>query len=169
MAQGKRAGSRRGSRRPARLSRATLAPGLAALVAMIAWGLLVWFAIDFGARARAGEGRAWWVMGGLGVAAMAALFLALMMIVRVSRAVGLTEAPAATSHLAPPDRPGAGDPPTVAPVNPYAGEEAPSGAAVADPDDAARRLREALGGSWASEPGDTAERPAMGRHLRPDA
>lgn len=64
-----------------------LATGITALV--VAWGYLVWAAIDFGARARGGEGVAWAFLGLASLGAVACLFAGLMLGVRLLRLLGL--------------------------------------------------------------------------------
>lgn len=89
MARGKRAGSRQKRRfRPVLL---LLALGITASV--VAWGYLVYAAIDFGGEARDGESEAWWWLGVAAVGAAACLFVGLMLVARLSRALGLTAAP----------------------------------------------------------------------------
>ncbi len=90
--------------------------------ALVAWGALVWFAIELGSRARGGEQRAWWLMGAISVAAIACLFVALMIAARTLRTLqGTKTAPAAThSHAAARHEPPPVPPPS---VNPYAVEE----------------------------------------------
>ncbi|MCR6030337.1 hypothetical protein GGQ22_02645 [Nocardioides sp. zg-579] len=107
VAAGKRAGSRRGAkRRPAFQPRlALLALGVTALV--VAWGYLVYAAIDFGATARGGESAAWAFLALASLGAVACLFAGLMLIVRLLRELGITSPP-------PPRDPGP-QPPSVAP------------------------------------------------------
>ena len=70
----------------------------AATVLVIAWGYLVVVAIDFGDRARGGAGGAWFLLALAVVGAVACLFLALLVGIRLVR-----------SLLAPPpDRPSGG-------------------------------------------------------------
>lgn len=87
---GKRAGDKqKRSFRPAYL---LLAGGIT--VSLVAWGYLVYAAIDFGATARQdGDAAAWGFLVLAAIGAVACLFLALMLIVRLSRALGLTHAP----------------------------------------------------------------------------
>jgi hypothetical protein len=61
---------------------------LATTVAVIAWGYLVYAAIDFGSDARGGDGRAWGFLALAAVGAAACLFAALMLLARVLRALG---------------------------------------------------------------------------------
>lgn len=61
---------------------------------VVAWGYLVWSAIDFGSAARHdGDTQAWWYLAIAGIGAVACLFLGLMLVVRFSRALGFTQAP----------------------------------------------------------------------------
>lgn len=86
---GKRAGSRRGPRRRTRVAPRLLllTGGITALV--IAWGYLVWAAIDFGAAARGGESIAWAFLALASIGAVACLFAGLMLGVRALRLLGL--------------------------------------------------------------------------------
>jgi hypothetical protein len=59
-----------------------LALGITATV--VAWGLLVWEAIDFGSQARAGETPAWIFLGVATIGATACLFLTLILGTRVA-------------------------------------------------------------------------------------
>ncbi len=89
MARGKRAGDRQQRRfRPALL---LLALGITACV--VAWGYLVYAAVDFGGEARDGRDEAWSYLAVAAVGAAACLFIALMLIARLSRAIGLTRPP----------------------------------------------------------------------------
>jgi hypothetical protein len=54
-----------------------LALGITASV--VAWGYLVYLAIDFGTAARDGEGRGWWFLGLATIGAIACLFVAMML------------------------------------------------------------------------------------------
>jgi len=54
-----------------------LALGITASV--VAWGYLVYLAIDFGTDARNGESRAWYFLGLATIGAIACLFVALML------------------------------------------------------------------------------------------
>ena len=90
MARGKRAGARQ--KRGFRPVLVLLALGITASV--VAWGYLVYAAIDFGGEAREGEDAAWWWLGVAAVGAAACLFLGLMLVARLSRALGFTEPPA---------------------------------------------------------------------------
>lgn len=58
---------------------------------VVAWGYLVKAAIDFGTTARGGESQAWIYLGLASAGAIACLFLGLMLISRIGRAVGSGE------------------------------------------------------------------------------
>jgi RsiW-degrading membrane proteinase PrsW (M82 family) len=58
---------------------------LAITLAVVAWGYLVWAAIDFGSSARDGEAGAWWLLGLAAVGAVACLFAGLMLVARLVR------------------------------------------------------------------------------------
>jgi hypothetical protein len=80
-------GGSRGSTGPLLL----LALGITA--AVVAWGYLVYLAIDFGTTARDGDGRAWWFLGVATIGAIACLFVALMLGARLVRRMRATAAP----------------------------------------------------------------------------
>lgn len=82
---GKRAGSRRGPRPRRRFSPALLGLSLGVTLLVVAWGYLVFAAIDFGAEARGGRGEAWWFLALASLGAVACLFAGLMMITHVLR------------------------------------------------------------------------------------
>jgi hypothetical protein len=90
VAGGKRSGDRaKAGFRPDLL---LLAVGIT--FALVAWGYLVFAAIDFGATARHdGKASAWFFLLIACVGAMFCLFLAFMLAVRLSRAVGWSEGP----------------------------------------------------------------------------
>jgi hypothetical protein len=89
VARGKRAGAKQKQGfRPVLL---LLALGITACV--VAWGYLVYAAIDFGGEARDGREEAWTYLGVAAVGAAACLFIGLMLIARLSRAIGLTAPP----------------------------------------------------------------------------
>jgi hypothetical protein len=54
-----------------------LALGITA--AVVAWGYLVYLAIDFGTTARDGDGTAWWFLALATIGAIACLFVAMML------------------------------------------------------------------------------------------
>jgi hypothetical protein len=92
-AGGKRAGSRRGARPPRTLNKAALAIGAAITLCVVAWGYLVYAAIDFGTAARGGSSSAWTFMGLACLGAIACLFVGLLLVARLLRALGITEVP----------------------------------------------------------------------------
>ena len=80
-----------------------LAQGLHAAgvtLAVVAWGYLVWAAIDFGSSARDGDGRSWFFLGLAALGAVACLFAGLMLVARLARSLGLLADP--TASAAPP-------------------------------------------------------------------
>ncbi|SEB60861.1 hypothetical protein SAMN04489844_0666 [Nocardioides exalbidus] len=93
MSTGKRAGSRRGTRQPRSLNRAALFLGAAITVCVVAWGYLVYAAIDFGTAARGGSSGAWGFMALACLGAIACLFVGLLLVARMMRALGVTSAP----------------------------------------------------------------------------
>ena len=83
-----RAGARR-AERPKRQFQPRLAGiAAAAVVSLVAWGFLVWAAIDFGRSARGGDGTAWVFLAIASIGAVACLFLSLMLATMLLRAVG---------------------------------------------------------------------------------
>ncbi len=91
---GKRAGSRRGARPPRTLNKAALVLGVAITLCVVAWGYLVYAAIDFGTAARSGsEGSAWAFMALACLGAIACLFVGLLLVARLMRVLGLTSPP----------------------------------------------------------------------------
>lgn len=58
-----------------------LALGITA--AVVAWGYLVYLAIDFGTSARNGDDTAWWFLGLATVGAIACLFAGMMLVARL--------------------------------------------------------------------------------------
>ncbi len=102
-AGGKRAGSRRGSRRRAGFQPVLLLLALGVTGCIVAWGYLVYAAIDFGSTARGGDATAWWFLALASVGAVACLFVGLMLVARVLRRLGITGAPPPRSGSAPAD------------------------------------------------------------------
>lgn len=103
-AGGKRAGARRGSRRRAGLQPALLLLALGITACIVAWGYLVYAAIDFGSTARGGDAHAWWFLAIASVGAVACLFVGLMLLARVLRRLGITSG-APSRPTAPDDEP----------------------------------------------------------------
>ncbi len=93
MAQGKRAGTRKGSKTKAGFQPALLALALGVTAAVVAWGYLVLAAIDFGSEARGGDSGAWAFLGLASLGAVACLFLGFLLVARLLRRLGITQAP----------------------------------------------------------------------------
>jgi hypothetical protein len=96
-ADGLRAGSRRGVRRPRGRRGAVLGSALGITLAVIAWGYLVWAAIDFGSAARDGDRGAWGFLALASIGAVACLFVALMLVARLIQALGASRADGSTT------------------------------------------------------------------------
>ena len=86
-----RAGARRGERRRRRLRPDLAVVAAASVVALGAWGFLVWAAIDFGRTARGGDSQAWLFLAIASLGAVACLFLSLMLGTLLLRKVGILE------------------------------------------------------------------------------
>lgn len=89
VATGKRAGSRRSAQERASFNRPALAFALAITACLVAWGYLVYLAIDFGTSARAGDSGAWAFLVLSSLGAVACLFAGLLFVSRLIRALGL--------------------------------------------------------------------------------
>lgn len=76
-----------------------LALGITA--AVVAWGYLVYLAIDLGTKARNGESTAWWLLGLSTIGAIACLFVAMMLGTRLVARIR-AGAPAADEPPRPP-------------------------------------------------------------------
>ena len=90
MTDGRHAGSRKGPRPKTSLQPKVLALALAMTLSIVAWGYLVYLAIDFGTSARGGESQAWLFLGVASLGAVLCLFLGLVLIARLLRALGVT-------------------------------------------------------------------------------
>ncbi len=101
---GKRAGSRRAAKPARRNPTAALAFAVAITLLVVAWGYLVYVAIDFGSSARAGQQAGWWLLGLASLGAVACLFVGLMLTTRLVRV--LQPSPEADTEPAPPRVPG---------------------------------------------------------------
>ena len=108
---GKHAGKRRAepaptpTREPAERSRATLLVlALGVTLAVVAWGYLVYAAIDFGSQARGGDGKAWAFLGLASLGAVACLFAGLLLVARLLRMLGVIK----SEEPPPPPRPAGG-------------------------------------------------------------
>ena len=66
---------------------------LGVTLAVVGWGYLVYAAIDFGSTARGGDSQAWALLALASVGAFACLFVALILLARISRTLGITESP----------------------------------------------------------------------------
>jgi len=71
-----------GGQRPSNGPLMLLALGITA--AVVAWGYLVYLAIDFGTSARDGEAAGWWLLALATIGAIACLFLAMMLGTRLA-------------------------------------------------------------------------------------
>ncbi|MCW2794085.1 MAG: hypothetical protein JWO76_3183 [Nocardioides sp.] len=91
--QGKRVGSRRGPKKKTPLQPSLLGLAGGVTLAVIAWGYLVYAAIDFGSSARGGDNQAWYFLAIASLGAVACLFIGLMLIARLLRKLGITSAP----------------------------------------------------------------------------
>lgn len=90
----KRAGSRKGEKAPGRARGRVLAYAVGITLAVVAWGYLVWAAIDFGSSARDGDNASWWFLALAALGAVACLFVGLMLLARLVRTLGMTPSPA---------------------------------------------------------------------------
>jgi hypothetical protein len=90
---GKRAGSRRGPKPARTFQPALLGLALAITACVVAWGYLVYAAVDFGASARGGDAQAWWFLGVASIGAVACLFFGFMLVARLLRRLGITQPP----------------------------------------------------------------------------
>ena len=94
MGTGKRAGSRRAAKKAPSFQSSLLAPAAGVTLAVVAWGYLVYAAIDFGSTARSGDSQAWFFLVLASLGAVACLFVGLMLVSRLLRRLGITEDPA---------------------------------------------------------------------------
>ncbi len=86
-----RGGARRAARPKRSLQPKLVGLGLGALAALVAWGLLVWLAIDSGRAARGGESGRWAYLAAASVGAVVCLFLCLWLCTVLLRRVGILE------------------------------------------------------------------------------
>jgi hypothetical protein len=89
VAGGARKGSRRAAPAKRRFQPALAGLGAASLVAVVAWGFLVWAAISFGRTARGGDSTAWAYLAVASLGAVACLFLGLLLVTMLLRRVGI--------------------------------------------------------------------------------
>jgi hypothetical protein len=99
---GKRAGSRRGPRQRGGINKAALVLAVGITLCVVAWGYLVYLAIDFGTSARSGQSGSWALLALAAIGAIACLFTGLLLAARLLRALGITSAPDEPSEPAPP-------------------------------------------------------------------
>ncbi len=83
-----------------------LTAGVTGLV--VAWGYLVWAAIDFGTTAREGRATAWWFLALASLGAVACLFAGLMVGLRLLRELGVVSPEPAPGAEPPAPRPRGG-------------------------------------------------------------
>jgi hypothetical protein len=112
-ASGKHAGKRRAeplpraattSDQPAGRSRTQLLlHALGVTLCVVAWGYLVYAAIDFGSSARGGDTQAWVFLGLASLGAVGCLFIGLMLVARLLRMLGVNRGDA--DEPPPPPRP----------------------------------------------------------------
>lgn len=106
VTSGKRVGSRRGARPPRKVGRAALVICVGITLCVIAWGYLVYAAIDFGTAARGGSGTsAWALMGLASLGAIACLFVGLLLVSRLLAALGDSSSSVPTDPDTPPPAP----------------------------------------------------------------
>lgn len=97
-------GKRAGPKRRTRFNPSVLLLTIGVTAGVIAWGYLVKAAVDFGVEARSGNSDAWVYLGAASLGAVACLFIGLMLIARLVRALGITSS--STSASSPePERP----------------------------------------------------------------
>jgi hypothetical protein len=99
---GKRAGSRRGVKQRSAPNPAALGLAAGITLCVVAWGYLVYLAIDFGTSARSGDSGSWALLALAAVGAIACLFTGLLLVARLLRALGITSPPDEPSEPAPP-------------------------------------------------------------------
>ena len=87
---------------PGRSRTSLLLHALGVTVCVVAWGYLVYAAIDFGASARGGDSQAWLFLGLASLGAVACLFIGLMLVARLMRMLGMTKG---SDEPPPPPRP----------------------------------------------------------------
>ena len=98
-------GKRAGDRQRRTFSPVLLALALGVTGSFVAWGYLVYAAVDFGSSARNGDSTAWWYLALASAGAVACLFLALILLNRIAGALGITATPSPREPKAPPRDP----------------------------------------------------------------
>ena len=108
--RGRHGGTRRGPKQSKPPRRGALGLALAITALVVAWGYLVKTDVDFGTAARGGESAAWGFLAIACVGAAACLFIGLILVARLLRALGITsdDASAPPSEPADPPRPPGG-------------------------------------------------------------
>lgn len=102
-------GKRVGERHTRGFQPILLVLALGVTASLVAWGYLVFAAIDFGSTARHGDGTAWWFLALASLGAVACLFVALILVNRIIRTMGLTRSPETDANSpGTPERPGGG-------------------------------------------------------------
>lgn len=102
---GKRAGSRRAPKQKRSVNRAALLLSGGVTLCVVAWGYLVYAAIDFGTTARAGQSSAWFLLALASLGAIACLFTGLLLVARLLRALGIGSPSASSSSPSDPRPP----------------------------------------------------------------
>jgi len=96
---GKRAGARRAARPPARRRGKLLLLALGTTLCVVAWGYLVFAAIDFGRTARGGQSESWIFLAIASLGAIACLFTGLLLVVRLLKVLGIVADGSALDRL----------------------------------------------------------------------
>jgi hypothetical protein len=86
-----RGGARRAAKTKRTLQPKVVALGVGSLAALVAWGLLVWLAVDSGRSARGGDSGKWIYLVVASVGAVVCLFLCLWLGTVLLRRVGILE------------------------------------------------------------------------------
>jgi hypothetical protein len=126
VAGGKRAGTRR-----AETSRGntlpTLGYALAITACIVAWGYLVFAAIEFGTAARGGDTEAWWLLLLATLGAVACLFTGILVGSRLLQSLGAIAPPSSPDSPGSVRLPGArrATPDAIVPAQPSAGQPRP--------------------------------------------
>jgi hypothetical protein len=100
--EGKHAGARRAEPVPRANPQSRgklLALALGTTLCLVAWGYLVWAAIDFGRTARGGDSTSWIYLAIASVGAIACLFAGLLLVVRLLRTLRAGPVEPAIVHL----------------------------------------------------------------------
>jgi hypothetical protein len=88
---------RRGARRAAKPKRSLqpklVALALAAVAALVGWGVLVWLAVDYGRSARGGDSGKWAYLAAASIGAVVCLFLCLWLGTLLLRRLGILDDP----------------------------------------------------------------------------